>query len=114
LHFLATVLATVGCTVGFLRSSFPSRAQLFPRATSIVVGLDGSSQTGDDSAPRVREAHTHRGGLRRAAPTLGTGFPDEDASRQLSASDRASRPDRDVLVPRSFVPPPPFHPPRAA
>jgi len=112
LHFLAAFLATLGASVGFLKSSFPSRSQF--RATSVVVGLDGTSQSSDDSGSQVRQPRTHKGGLRRAAPTLGPGFPDDDASRELTADDRALRPDRDVLIPRSFVPPPPFHPPRAA
>jgi len=113
LHFLAAFLATIGAAVGFLKSSFPSRSP-FGRVTSVVVGLDGTSQNSDDSGPHVREARTHKGGLRRAATTLGPGFPDDDASRVLTADDRALRPDRDVLIPRSFVPAPPFHPPRAA
>ena len=108
------MLATIGATAGFLKSSFPSRSQLLSRVSSVAVSLDGTAQNGDDFG-QVRQARTHRGGgIRRVTPTLGPGIPDDDASRELVADDPSAKPDRDVLIPRSFVPPPPFHPPRAA
>ena len=113
LRAFASFLATVGCAVGVARTALSPPAQFARAATTIQATVDAGPVPGDDSAPRVNEARIPRGGMRRVAPTTGPSFRDEDRTLESRDANQASNWDRDVLVPPSFVPPPPFHPPRS-
>jgi hypothetical protein len=113
LRALASFLATLGAGVGVARAALPSHAYFSRAAIAIGATVDAGPANGDDSAPRLNEARIPRGGMRRVAPTTGPSLRDDDRTLQSRHANRASNWDRDVLVPPSFVPPPPFHPPRS-
>ena len=111
LRGLAAFLATFGCAVGVARSAIPSR--FATGAGAVQSAVDAGSANSDDSAPRLNGAPAPRGGTRRAVPTTGPSLRDEHGSGESREENGASPRDRDDLIPPSFVPPPPFHPPRA-
>jgi hypothetical protein len=112
LRVLASFLATLGGAVGVARTALPPQGHFSRAASAIGAAVDAGPGSGDDSAPRVNEARIPRGGMRRVAPTTGPSVRDEQRTPESRDANRASNWDRDVLVPPSFVPPPPFHPPR--
>ncbi|HEV8447827.1 MAG TPA: hypothetical protein VGQ44_13440 [Gemmatimonadaceae bacterium] len=113
LRALASFLATLGASVGVARTALPPHGHFSRARVAIGATVDAGSATADDSAPRVNEARVPRGGMRRVAPTTGPSFRDDQRAFESRDANRASSWDRDVLVPPSFVPPPPFHPPRS-
>src|SRR5262249_43218773 len=114
LRAVASFLATLGASVGVARTALPPHGGHFSRAaTAIGATVDAGPANADDSAPRVNEARIPRGGLPRGAPPTGRASRDDPRALESRDANRASTGDRDVLVPPSFVPPPPFHPPRA-
>jgi hypothetical protein len=112
LRTFASFLATLGFVVGVARTALPPRGHFARLATTIRATVDAGPTSGDDSAPRVNEARLPRGVMRRIAPTTGPSFRDDFRSLESQGVTLASDWDRDVVVPPSFVPPPPFHPPR--
>jgi hypothetical protein len=113
LRGVASFLATLGATIGVARTALPPRGHFARAATAIGATVDAGPSNADDSARRVNEARIPKSGMRRVAPTTGPSFRDEHRALESRDATRASNWDRDVLVPPSFVPPPPFHPPRA-
>jgi hypothetical protein len=51
--------------------------------------------------------------MRRIAPTTGPSVGEDYRSLESRDANQTSPWERDVVVPPSFVPAPPFHPPRA-
>jgi len=115
LRGVASFLATLGATIGVARTALPPPPHgHFARAATVIgARVDAGPANADDSARRVNEARIPKGGMRRVAPTTGPSFRDEHRALESHDANRASNWDRDVLVPPSFVPPPPFHPPRS-
>jgi hypothetical protein len=113
LRALASFLSTLGFAVGVARTATPSHAGVASAARAVQATVDAATASGDDGSPRLSEARMPRGGGRRGAPTINPGLRDDERSLALRKNDGASLLVRHVLVPPSFVPPPPFHPPRA-
>ncbi len=110
----ASFLASLGFSVGVARTALPAHgvAHFARAATTIQATVDAGLTNADDSVPRVDEARAPRGGMRRIAPTTGPGIGEDYRSLESRDANRRSPWERDVAVPPSFVPPPPFHPPR--
>ena len=102
LRAFASFLASLGFSVGVARTALPAHgAAHFARAaTTIQATVDAGLTNADDS-------------VRRIAPTTGPGIGEDYRSLESRDANRRSPWERDVAVPPSFVPPPPFHPPRA-
>ena len=111
----ASFLASLGFSIGVARTALPPHggAHFARAATTIQATVDAGPTNADDSAQRVNEARVPRGGMRRIAPTTGPSIGDDYRSLEFRDANQSSPWERDVVVPPSFVPPPPFHPPRA-
>jgi len=113
LRALASFLVSLGFVVGVARSAIPAHVSLGTLANTVQATVDAAAASADDASPRLSEARIPRGGMRRNAPTINPGVRDDERSLAPRTDGRASLLVRAVLVPPSFVPPPPFHPPRA-
>jgi hypothetical protein len=113
LRAFASFLASLGFSVGVARTALPPHGQFARAATTIQAAVDAGATNADDSAPRVNEARVPRGGMRRIAPTTGPSIGEDYRSLESHGANRTSAWEHHVAVPPSFVPPPPFHPPRA-
>ncbi len=106
LPLLLAMLAFAGSQTAFVRAAFPH----VPRAVQTAAWRQGTPWR---AAVVVAPAHVPMHGSRRSARTVGPSdataamFP--DAPIVISPEGRTAA----LLVPPSFVPPPPFHPPRA-
>jgi hypothetical protein len=113
LRAFASFLASLGFSVGVARTALPPHRQFARAATTIQATVDAGPTNADDSPPRVNEAGVLRGGMRRIAPTTGPSLGEDYRSLESRDANQTSPWERDVVVPPSFVPAPPFHPPRA-
>lgn len=108
------VLATLACAVGLVRSAFPTRAFLTAGlSVTPVISVDSYSSSSDEGSPTIDEARLPRTGLRRAVLT-GPSLTDNAPPPALLVDTGGLPSEREMLAPRSFIPTPPFHPPRAA
>ena len=104
----------LGCTVGFLRTAFPTRAHLLRALSNSVISADSVAETSDDSGDlTLGQAPLPRNSFRRAVLVLGEGLPVVMVA-SLAYPDRDGLPELRTLVPESVDPSPPFHPPRVA
>jgi hypothetical protein len=101
----------LACGMGFLRVSFPAPLSLLRPGAGDAVSADTFAASSDQGAPTLDEARLPRTGLRRAI-TLSPGHLDAEGPPGLGDGSGGALLDRAVVAPRSFVPTPPFHPPR--
>lgn len=105
MRLLLAVLAFVGSQAAFVSASFAPA----PRAVPLTAWEHGGST---QAQPVIDAARLPMRGGRRAAPTVG---PSDPAGADVPVSAIVIRPTGRAaasLEPLSFVPPPPFHPPR--
>lgn len=105
LRLLLALLAFVGIHAALARTSFS-------RAPHTVQGASWAQRSPAPSHPVVKTAHSPLRSGRRAGPRVGPSDASRaalpDAPMVIQAAGRPAAP----LAPPSFVPPPPFHPPR--